>query len=249
MPATCEQDGTDVRICPKCLSQEEQVAPALSHEFAATLAANEEGHFYPCTREGCSAYEEMGEHSFAPSNRCYSCLYRQEVEGAAFTLEKIEGGYRITSYNGSGENVTVPATYRGENVISIGKELFYGCAEIKRVTFASTNSIIEIGEGAFSGCTSLSGIFFGFGSNLREIDSYAFENCEKLSVFTVQSKVNYIGSYAFSGCSSLGNVTFAETSGWYVEGSPINVRWGGTNAINLTRDHVAGAFLRSQRTL
>ena len=264
VPATCEQDGTEKRTCTLCSTEEEQVAPALTHVFSEEFFSDGEIHFNPCSHDGCLARANERAHTYAPSNRCYDCADRRESDAPAFTFAHVSGGYAIVGYNGEAETVTIPAEYLGEPVIAIGADAFLGCREIKRLSFGSSGlleiddqaffgctsltfvelprCVERVGKRAFAGCTALSGISFGFNSNLKEIDSYAFADCKKLSVFTVQSKVNYIGAYAFSGCSSLASVTFITTAGWYVDGTAVNVRNDGTNADYLTEQYVGGSF-------
>lgn len=135
--------------------------------------------------------------------------------------------YEVTSGKGSdvsGE-ITIPSTYEGKSVTSIGKQSFYGNPIVtsvtipdsvktigeeafkmcnKLVTVKMTDSVTSIGKDAFAECTVLSDITL---SNAITELSGTFYNCKAITSFTVPSGVKRIVDAAFSGCDNMESVT------------------------------------------
>ena len=59
--------------------------------------------------------------------------------GAMFGMVEVDGGYRITTYNGSSGSVVIPATYGGKPVNAIAAGAFAGNTTITSVTFEDPN--------------------------------------------------------------------------------------------------------------
>jgi len=64
----------------------------------------------------------------------------------------------ITSYTGSGGDVTIPTNINGLTVSSIGDSAFGGCTSLTNVTIP--NGVTIIGNGAFAYCSSLRRVYF-----------------------------------------------------------------------------------------
>ena len=71
-----------------------------------------------------------------------------------------------------------------------------------------------------------------------------FHTCEKLKKVVIPTSVTNIDRFAFYGCTNLTQITFTQTSGWYITtnyndylnktgGTPIDVTNPSTNAINI----------------
>lgn len=73
-----------------------------------------------------------------------------------FTLNDSGNGYVVTSYKGSGAQVTVPDWYNQKPVTEIGGGAFQGKAFITSVSMP--NTITRIGAAAFKNCTGLSSV-------------------------------------------------------------------------------------------
>ena len=136
--------------------------------------------------------------------------------------------YCVIKYSGTENNVTIPATYQGKPVTSIGDLAFSGCTSLTNISIP--DSIISIGYNAFSGCSNLTyhtdgntyrylgnsnnpylvlyevsetTTIFNVHSSTKIIYSQAFYNCSSLIRVTLSDNVTHIGNYAFYGCSKL----------------------------------------------
>ena len=126
--------------------------------------------------------------------------------------------------------ITVPATYDGESVTSIGEAAFQDCQSLTDLTldaeivtigdYAFQNcsalteitlpdSVTTIGEEAFAGCTSLESITLS--ENLTTISENAFESCVQLTEIAIPESVTSIAVYAFYTCENLTTVYYAGT--------------------------------------
>lgn len=163
-------------------------------------------------------------------------IYSMELDGVTYMLNVSESTAIANSYNGTAENLTIPAEVKYEvsedksftfKVVQINSGVFNGVRSLKNVdikaeitaladeTFygcAALESVTlpagltAIGNKAFFGCAALNGIEFP--DALETIGASAFEHCSKLAEITIGKNVTEIGSRAFAGCSSLGKVTF-----------------------------------------
>lgn len=109
----------------------------------------------------------------------------------------------LDAYSGSATLVTVPATYNGKPVTTIGIEAFYA-SSVTSVTLPDSVTFIDLA--AFSHCANLGTIKFGKG--LTVIGENAFEQCESLSSLTIPDNVVTISGAAFGNCYGLRTVTF-----------------------------------------
>ena len=101
------------------------------------------------------------------------------------------------------ENVTVPETYKGLPVTSIGTaqagQAFRNCLTLKSIVIPS--SIKEIYASSFASCANLEKVVLP--STLTGIGARAFYGCNALKTITIPSGVEYIGENAFASCKEL----------------------------------------------
>ncbi|MCR5688730.1 MAG: leucine-rich repeat protein [Clostridiales bacterium] len=123
-----------------------------------------------------------------------------------------------------------------QNVYSVPRACFKGCASLRMVT---AGSVTNIGESAFSGCTSLTSLHFSDGKenvfprSLRSVEGYAFLSCAIKSL-TLGSGVRNIGTCAFADCKDLTDIYInddtcsAGSIGDYAFGIDLNKNEAGT---------------------
>ena len=101
-------------------------------------------------------------------------------------------------------SVIIPAS-----VDHIGEYAFYGCPNLKSVTFEEGSKLKEIGYAVFAYCPNLTDIVLP--DNLEVISDYALYGCSGLTEVTIPGSVTTIGEGAFSDCSNLKTINFAGT--------------------------------------
>ena len=137
-----------------------------------------------------------------------TCSVTVNVE---FVFEEYGTGYALVAYNGNDTEVTVPATYKGKNVITIGagkvynfqyiRDAFSNNTKIKRVILPDT--VRNINHASFMFCSSLEEIVM---PKVENIGAYAFYQCTSLKEMNLPTTLINIYSYAFAGCTLLKEV-------------------------------------------
>ena len=126
-----------------------------------------------------------------------------------FIFTKINGEYKLVSYIGQEETVTLPLDINGYEY------KIYGMQGVRNVIIP--DGMTSIGDSAFSGCRSLTNITIP--ESVTSIGGYAFSGCSSLTSITIPNSVTSIDWYAFSGCSSLESITMPDSVtsiGWDV---------------------------------
>jgi hypothetical protein len=112
----------------------------------------------------------------------------------------------IAAYSGSGGVVTIPSTYTGLQVTSIGEAAF----EYSGITgIIIPTTVTNIGQGTFEGCSKL--LSAPLPDSLIVIGNYAFGGCVSLTNITIPASATNIGIAAFATCSSVRSVTIPNT--------------------------------------
>ena len=125
-----------------------------------------------------------------------------------FTLNADGESYSVTDCKGSASGeLTIPSTYNGKLVTTIGSYAFSNCKSLSSVTIP--DSVTTIGEDAFYFCTSLTSVTIP--DSVTTIGSYAFQNCTSLTSITIGNSVTSIGNYAFDNCYRLTSVTIGKS--------------------------------------
>jgi len=166
-----------------------------------------------------------------------------------FTYTVADNKVTITSYDGLGGRVDIPATINGlpvvdfgrsfagsaiteilipESVTKIGMTAFLGCGVLTSISIPQSLTNIEVA--AFHSCTSLTSLTLPAG--LTSISAQLFLNCFNLSTLTIPSSVTIIGDRAFLGCGKLTTLTI-----------PRGVSYIGDNAFQFCSNLKAVYFL------
>jgi hypothetical protein len=137
-------------------------------------------------------------------------LFLPVMVRAQFDFATNNGSITITSYIGSGGDVTIPSTTNGLLVTSIGYTAFYDCDSVTCVTIPST--VTSIGNEAFDLCSSLNSVTIG--SGVTKIGSYAFYACFSLNNVFFQGNAPSNDATLFADDSNVTVYYLPGTTGW-----------------------------------
>lgn len=164
----------------------------------------------------CGGGEETAPQATQESSAVVSQLNTQEDEALLrhFSFEESgsqEDAYYVFAYYNTGEDkitdLTVPSTYEGKPVTSIGLEAFQGENALVSVTLPDT--ITRIGTGAFRGCENLKSVTLS--PSVTYIGQEAFQRCASLEEINLDNgSLTEIGVRAFAG-TNLKDVTLPST--------------------------------------
>lgn len=122
----------------------------------------------------------------------------------------------LIKYNGKATSVTIPTQIEtiaagafrdntsivdviiNSNTTKIEQNAFYGCSNLKNITFGQNSKLISIGFMAFARCGTLREI--NLPSSLVKIDDFAFFAASQLNKIELPENLEYIGKYAFMSC-------------------------------------------------
>ena len=122
--------------------------------------------------------------------------------GLRFSLDSNQSSYSVSTYAGTSNKVTIPATHEGLPVTSIGKSAFEGDSRLTSVIIP--DSVISIGDYAFEDCSGLTSITIP--DSVTSIGRSAFSGCSNLTSVTIGNSVTSIGNSAFAFCAGLKSV-------------------------------------------
>ncbi len=188
---TCVKEGIEIGECA-CGEKKTRTVPATGHTPVV-----DEAYEPTCVQEGkkqgshCSecgvvikAQESIpatGRHIYGDDGKCVMCgEERPCTYGLTFTLNKKGTEYTVTAFDGTYDEIVVPAEYDYIPVTEIAASVFEGRSNIKSIV---------ISEG------------------VKRIQEYAFQNCTSLETIVIPSSVETINSYTLAGCSSLKEMT------------------------------------------
>lgn len=225
--AGCDKNGLKICHCTECGASKAEIIPALSHT-AEKQIYNQSVHWSICGR--CGEVFGREEHTFGGEvcGGCgFACDFTQGLE-----YEKIEGReeYRVTGDGGfAGDELVVPATYKGLPVTEVGEFAF---SDLNAQKIVLPESVLRIDDYAFSYCAAeeivlpqtmqfLGDAAFYFCSNLQKINlpegiervgDSAFYFCSSLREIVIPDSVVEIGYQAFDYCSCLTRITIGKNT-------------------------------------
>lgn len=137
-----------------------------------------------------------------------SAYYVQETGTVGdFVIEVYDEGFGstavISGYTGSGGAITLPTTFKGYPIVSMGSDVFKGNTNI--TSLVVPEGYTQISDNAFEGCSKLTRVQLP--SSLRYLSDKAFLNCTKLKSVNIPRNIQYVGSRVFKGCTALETIT------------------------------------------
>lgn len=174
----------------------------------------------------------QGGDSFRESDWSDPIAYHQDyVSGCVYQLINNNSEYQIKRGNATKGDITIEAIYRkkpvtslassafrgnnnitgvviGENIREIGDNVFYNCANLKKVVFTS-NQLDSIGTSAFHACRSLEEI--NIPTSLTILPDYMFTSCKVLPEIEIPGNVETIGVSVFNGCERLKEINIPDS--------------------------------------
>ncbi len=203
-PADCTNKGQKSGKCERCQQTVTEDIPALGHQ-TGEWQFDDLFHWKECSR--CGRSVEMGNHAFT-NGKCGTCNFDQNAEIAAeLTFELLDDGNWAVS---GATNLSVatyaeiPATHNGADVTTVSEKAFYGCKQLRKVTFWGS---ILFDKACFSHCHSLKEVRFEEGvQSILTVDhgywdypDYPFYNSEKIETVYLGSTVNSLRTELFGG--------------------------------------------------
>ena len=154
---------------------------------------------------------------------------RESETGLVFTLINNNTEYEVKDIGSALRDITVPDTYRGKPVTSIGEkafqnkrltsvvlgknitniaaEAFSNCSYLESINIP--DKVVNIGEKAFQSCRTLTSIVLPDG--VTEIKANTFQSCINLESLTLGDHVTAIGENAFYNCRKLESFVIPDT--------------------------------------
>lgn len=108
-----------------------------------------------------------------------------------------DGCYNLTS-----------VVIEGDSFMTIGKNAFAWCANLKNISFP--DGTYSIGEYAFYKCVRLTSVDLS-DTQVNELCDYTFAGCSSLKEIKFYSNMYRIGAYCFNDCDALESVEFPDT--------------------------------------
>ena len=165
------------------------------------------------------------------------------------------------------ENLIIPATIQGKNVVKLSDKSFKGCSKLKAVKLPDNIKIIpyycfsectnlesietgklsEIKDDAFKGCVNLKDISFAKDNELTYIGGWAFIGCENITEIHLPH-IEEIGGSAFKYCYNLSKVTFGDKLK-YIEDRTFEQCYSLTEISLLNIEEIGGSAFRDCKSL
>ena len=212
----CQTPGLIRRECSKCGAVDEENAVLKEHTESDWIVDKEatcvDGSKHTeCTVCGITISIEKIPTTEGHKYENYNCIYcgLTGEECFEFTYLPESDSYKIKANKNCDlpNEISLPSSYDGKPVTSIGDFALYYCSSLTSVTIP--DSVTYIGYSAFSGCSNLTSVTIP--DNVTTIGSHAFAWCSSLTSITIPDNVTSIGNCAFYGCDSLTSVTIPDS--------------------------------------
>ncbi len=222
-PATRTQEGEKVRTCSCGKVLETVIIPIIgSVKGDINLDGFATTQDYNIIRKYCTGEIVLNGEDFELSDMngdggvdAFDMFYLDEVIKIGINEEfeyTVANGNcaKISGYNSSNVNVSIPARIGCYTVTNIDNYAFKNNTFIKTVTLSM--GVKTINYGAFLNCMALETVVLS--GTVTSIGTYAFKGCSGLNSITIPASVTSINANSFSGCN---NLTIYGVAGSYAE--------------------------------
>ena len=137
-------------------------------------------------------------------------------------------------------NLKTVSFAEGSQLETIAAYAFKECSSLTTFNFAENTPLSTIWTQAFSGCTSLESIVLP--DHVGEIRERAFEGCTSLTNIHIPASLTTIGSDAFKGCTSLASFTVDDASTTYASYDGVLTNKEGTSLVCYPLGRTAASY-------
>ncbi len=127
------------------------------------------------------------------------------VEGGNLYFDPESG--TVTACDAGVTVAEIPDEIQGVAVTTIGRDAFYTCNKLTRVSMGQ--SVTRIEDFAFFTCAKLESVVIG--SGVTDIGEYAFSGCSALKSLSLPYGLKSVGSFAFEDCMALTDITLPDS--------------------------------------
>ncbi len=128
------------------------------------------------------------------------------IEGVSYQVNKNTEMAKVTSFDGSKEQVELPNRIECDSrlypVTEIAGDAFQNCTSLRSVSVGA--SVTVIGSSAFAGCSALTDVTLP--DSLATLSKKAFSGCTSLSTITIPKGVNCLKEATFENCTFLQSI-------------------------------------------
>lgn len=132
-------------------------------------------------------------------------LEKMPTTSKDFNTEPYQNGVMINNYIGSNQDIKIPSTIDGQDVVAIANSTFEN-SDIKSVIIPDT--VKEIHNGAFRGCSNLESVTLG--NSIESMEEDCFDSCIKLKSITLPSTLKIFDETFFDNCPMLLEINIDE---------------------------------------
>ena len=237
---TCTNNGSKHKECNVCdYSLDDEVIPALGHNYSSEWTIDIEP---TCTEEGskshhCSRCDNKSDITVIPATVhnyvdgiCSGC---EKTEFLYLNLNEDGKSYYVSGCDkGVNGEISIPKTYKGKPVTSIGFKAFYDCTGLTSIIIPDTvtniegwaffntgiynnsenwdNDVLYVGNHLIKAKKSLSGAY-SIKEGTVSIAGCAFDSETLFTSITIPNSIKNIGESAFECCSYLKYVFYTGT--------------------------------------
>lgn len=175
-------------------------------EHHLELTWDQQSHWYRCTDEGCTYYEDSNGEANQKSEHDRQSAWSSNAEGHYYACSEcgMEFEFEAHKYNLNGgvfdfSDGMKECDICGFQLFKIdGKTLveYHGYAETVKVP----DEVTILGDHVFEGHSEIKVLTYS--NKATSIGAYAFAGCSSLQSITISNRVVSVGAYAFKGCSA-----------------------------------------------